>query len=106
MDPFADASEAKRPERKGRKPDVGKNNVDLIPFEEFAKSLKGDWVRLTHRKFSFEAVQAEWRRPIDREPTSAEVLEWMKTQVAQSRGYSRPALNISIPSSVKGQGDV
>jgi hypothetical protein len=71
MDPCADASEAKRPERKGRKPDVGKNNVDLIPFEEFAKSLKGDWVRLTHRKFSFEALQAEWRRPIDREPTSA-----------------------------------
>jgi prophage regulatory protein len=32
-----------------------------------------------------------------------EVLEWMKTQVAQSRGYSRPALNISAPSRAKGQ---
>jgi hypothetical protein len=68
MDPFADLSEA---ERRGRKPDVGKNHVELIPFEEFAKSLKRDWVRVTHRKFSFEAKRAEWRRPIDREPTSA-----------------------------------
>jgi len=33
-----------------------------------------------------------------------EVLEWMETQAAQRRGYSRPALNISVPSSVKAQG--
>jgi hypothetical protein len=57
--------------RRGRKLNIGRNYVELIPLEEFAKVLKSFWVRETDQSFSFEAQLATWRRPIDREPTSA-----------------------------------
>jgi hypothetical protein len=56
---------------RGRKPGVGKGNVQLVPLEEFAKEIRSFWLRETGFKFSFEATTRYDLDPIIREPTSA-----------------------------------
>jgi hypothetical protein len=56
---------------RGRKPGVGKANVQRVPLEEFAKEIRTFWLHETSFKFSFEAITREDLDPVVREPVSA-----------------------------------
>jgi hypothetical protein len=75
----------KAPKGAGRKPGVGKRNVELVPLEEFAKEIR-IFLQEAGLSFSFDAITRHDLDPVAREPISvAARLLYDATRVLDAR---------------------